>query len=359
MWIQPVSQVQPRQVDWLWPGRLALGKLALLEGDPDLGKSFLALDLCARLSTNRPMPDGSPAPGPANSLYLFVEDGGDDTIRPRLARLGADMERIFIPKLQGDESAWALPRDLPKLRAVLAECRPRLVVFDPVLAFLDAKVQCYNEQSLRRLLTPLARLAEETHCAFLLLRHLNKAVAMRALYRGVASIAFTAACRSVWLAARLPGGEGRCVLAQQKNNLAARQPSLAYEVAAGPGSEPELRWHGEVDWSAARVLEHRRPRPAGRRDEATAFLRSFLADTPKTSRQVWAAAAKLGLTESTLRRAAAKIPLTYHNVWLDDDRLTYWLLPGQTPPPADPATDLEPWLAPLRERYPAASPLDE
>src|SRR5438105_13300949 len=94
--LQPVSQLTARSLDWLWPSRLALGKLAMLDGDPGLGKSLLALDLCARLSTGRPFPDGQPGPGVANSIVLNAEDSAEDTIRPRLEALGADPERVFV-----------------------------------------------------------------------------------------------------------------------------------------------------------------------------------------------------------------------------------------------------------------------
>src|SRR5438105_8681917 len=94
--LQPVSQLTARSLDWLWPGRLALGKLAILDGDPGLGKSLLTLDLCARLSTGRPMPDGSPGPDVASSVVLNGEDGGADTVAPRLEALGADLDRVFV-----------------------------------------------------------------------------------------------------------------------------------------------------------------------------------------------------------------------------------------------------------------------
>src|SRR5688572_2429946 len=103
MRLQPSSQVQSRPIDWLWLYRLAFGKLAILDGDPSLGKSFIALDLCARLSTGRPMPDGSPGPGIANCMYLFAEDGKADTVRPRLTRLGADHDRVLLPNLDDDD----------------------------------------------------------------------------------------------------------------------------------------------------------------------------------------------------------------------------------------------------------------
>src|SRR5437762_11065570 len=92
----PISQLTPRPVTWLWPGRLALGKLAMLDGDPGLGKSLLALDLCARLSTGRPFPDGSSGPGASAAIILNAEDGEEDTTRPRLQALGADLERLFV-----------------------------------------------------------------------------------------------------------------------------------------------------------------------------------------------------------------------------------------------------------------------
>src|SRR5437764_7462085 len=95
--VWPVRQVTTRPVSWLWPGRLALGKLAILDGDPGLGKSLVTLDLCARLSTGRPFPDGSPGPGVGTAIVLNGEDGAEDTIRPRLQALGADLERVFVP----------------------------------------------------------------------------------------------------------------------------------------------------------------------------------------------------------------------------------------------------------------------
>src|SRR5881227_1267701 len=95
-WVRAVSQLTARPVTWLWPGRLALGKLNILDGDPGLGKSLVALDLCARLSTGRPFPDGGPGPGVGNALVLNGEDGAEDTVRPRLQALGADLERVFV-----------------------------------------------------------------------------------------------------------------------------------------------------------------------------------------------------------------------------------------------------------------------
>ncbi|MFL5512897.1 MAG: AAA family ATPase, partial [Gemmatimonadales bacterium] len=93
-------------MSWLWPGRLPLGKLAVLEGDPGLGKSLVTLDLCARLSRGLPFPDGSAGPGPCCSLVLNAEDGEADTIRPRLAALGADLARVFVLQRQAERLSF-------------------------------------------------------------------------------------------------------------------------------------------------------------------------------------------------------------------------------------------------------------
>src|SRR5437764_13095617 len=104
--LKPAAEVVAQAVSWLWPERMPLGKLLILDGDPDLGKSLLSLDLCARLSTGRPFPDGRPGPGPANALVLSAEDSAADTILPRLLRLGADTGRVFVCQRGRDDQDW-------------------------------------------------------------------------------------------------------------------------------------------------------------------------------------------------------------------------------------------------------------
>src|SRR5436190_11880851 len=130
--IQSLSQRTARPLAWLWPGRLALGKLALLAGDPGLGKSLVSLDLCARLSTGQPFPDGSPTPERSGSIVLNSEDNVDDTLYPRLRAFGADSERVFIPERGGEnEGPLLFPADVDLLDESLARTGARLVVIDP------------------------------------------------------------------------------------------------------------------------------------------------------------------------------------------------------------------------------------
>jgi hypothetical protein len=406
-----VSELGQGTIDWLWPGWFALGKLALLDGDPDLGKSLVALDLCARLSTGRPFPDGSPGSGRGCSLVLNGEDGGEDTVKPRLAAQGADLDRVFVlrPK-RATGMPLLLPSGLNRLAWAVQHVRARLVVIDPFLAFLDPGIASGNDQSVRRALLPLARLAQRYRCAILMIRHLTKMARTSALYRGGGSIGLIGACRSAGLIAPDPLDGRLRVLAQVKNNLAPKQLSLGYELVVreqapplvsdlGPegmptpaGTPPDrpatVSWLGPSPWSADELLARQRPPHVSPRDRAREFLSAFLKVGPRTSRDIWTAALAQHLTAATLRRAKSELEIRTRRVQVAGRRVCYWLLPGQQLPaqagnPIDPAAtsagssptpapgpapnpasaddsgDLEPWLAPLREQYPPLTPLDE
>jgi hypothetical protein len=360
------NQLAPRPVTWLWPGRLPLGKLSLLEGDPQLGKSLLTLDLCARLSTGRPWPDGTPSPGPAPALIVNGEDGDEDTVLPRLQALGADLGRCFL--LERQETDLGPPLSLPsqtnKLEAALAQTGAQLVVIDPIVVFLAPGVNMASDQGVRRALRPLARLAERYQAAILLSRHLNKGSGRRALYRGLGSIGLVAACRAAWLAAADPRTPGRVVLAQVKNNLAPPQPSLAYEVRPVDGAGPTICWLGPTDWTADALLAAQGPaqRPS-LRDSACAFLADALAEGPRRANEIWDKARALGLSDRTVRRAREVMHLVSLRRWEDGRVTSYWALPGQELPvarePDGAENELDRYLREMRERFAPPNPLDD
>jgi len=363
--VQSINQLTSRPVSWLWPGRLALGKLAMLDGDPGLGKSLLALDLCARLSTGRPFPDDQPGSGVGNAIVLNAEDSAQDTTRPRLQALGADLERIFVPcqEERGGAELFRLPAGIAQLGSALDRTGARLVVFDPVVAFLEASISANSDQAVRCALWPLLQLADRHQCVMLLVRHLNKAAGGRSLYRGGGSIGFLGACRSGWLVGADPAEPGRRVLAQVKNNLAPPQPSLAFTVETSDGC-PRLCWQGTSPLTADElVATGPRPGPVRPRDQAQDFLADFLQDGPRTSRELWPAAQEVGLSERTLYRARQQLKVVIQRVARDHQILNYWLLPGQQIPresqPEPEVPDLEEWLGPLRRQFPPATPLDE
>lgn len=361
----PVSRLTASPLEWLWPGRLALGKLSMLDGDPGLGKSLLSLDLCARLSTGRPWPDGSPGPGPAPAIVLNGEDGPADTVRPRLEALGADLDRVFVVETNqpGAAGPVRLPTHLSWLDDMLSLTGARLLVIDPIMAYLGPDVVAGCDQSVRAALFPLALLAERHRCTILFIRHLLKHGSGPSLYRGLGTIGFLAACRSGWLAARDPHDPDRRVLAQVKNNLAGPQPSLAFAVHPAHGGGP-LEWLGTSPLSADQLLLPAAPEPVAHPcDRARSFLEELLRHGPRTTHEVWGAGRELGLSERTLQRAMRELEIRSVPVYADGKRVCYWLLPGQQLPADVPAAarlqDLEDLLGPLREKYPPLPPLDE
>ncbi len=362
----PVSAIGSCPIDWLWLSHLALGELAVLEGDPGLGKSFVALDLCARLSTGRPWPDDAPAPAPANSIVLNGEDDPERTLGPRLAGLGADLSRVFVLDRQGTAptASLSLPTDVKALDALVAQVQARLVVIDPVLAFLSAEVNVCSNASVRRALAPLAALARDHACAVLLIRHLAKAGRGRAIHRGLGAIGLAGTCRSVWLVAQDTETPARRVLAQVKNNLAPVQPSLAFEVVVLEGGPPALHWRGPAAVSADDLQAPlRRGRPPLQRDAACAFLQRVLAQGPLPAREVWRHAEKEGITRGTLAQARHHLPVKLGWGSVNGLPITYWMLTDQDLPPNTPPTE-EPdpifeRLRQLEEQYPSRSPLDD
>jgi hypothetical protein len=300
-------------------------------------------------------------------LILNSEDTTRDTILPRLQCLGADLDRVFVWNLE-DAAFGDLPRfpsEIARLDEILAQTQARLVVIDPIKDFLDARINPNSDPHVRRVLMPLARLAERHRCVILLILHLNKVGGRSALYRASGSVAWVAACRSAWLVARDPDDRERCVLAQVKNNLAARQPSLVYAVQAPDTAQPAVTWLGPSPLSADQLVAGTGARKLllTPRERAKEFLEQALAGGPLTSRDLWALAEEQGLSERTLQRARIDLNARTTRLWVDGRPVSYWALKGQELPATIPREsippDLEPWLGPLREKYPPLTPLDD
>ena len=157
---QLLSGVEPEEVSWLWPSWLALGKLALVDGDPGLGKSAMTLDLAAWVSAGKTFPDGAECE-PAGVVLLSAEDRLADTIRPRLDAAGADTSRILalatVPNENGHERLLSIPEDLPLIEKGIRRVGARLVVVDPLMAFLSGDTNSHRDQDVRRALAPLSR----------------------------------------------------------------------------------------------------------------------------------------------------------------------------------------------------------
>ncbi len=347
------SEIESQPTEWLWPGYLAVGNLAILDGDPDQGKSMLTLDLAARLSAGRAWPDGLAVETPAPVVLLCAEDP-EKLVKARLRSLGADMERVFVwPRFERG-GLPLLPSEVARVESDVKESGAKLVVIDPIIAFLDRSIQVVSDADVRRALYPLAALAQKYGCVILMVRHLNKRSGINALYRGGGSIGIIASCRLAWLAGRDPKTSDRYILAQAKNNFAPRQASLAYTL---PKDGPRVEWQGSSTWSADDLSQRRRRRAA--RDRAKAFLLAFLAAGPRTAGEVWRAAVSESFSAHTLRIAKTELGIRSQIIPGKGKAMTYWLLDDQVLPAEisiHPEVDLR--VQELRKEWGERTPLD-
>jgi hypothetical protein len=299
-----LSDVEPEPVEWVWPGRIARGKLNGLAGDPGLGKTTVALDVGARITRGLAMPDGSPGGPPADVLVLTAEDGLADTIRPRMEAAGADLTRVLAPA-PGD--AFTFPDDTGRLALLALEHKIALIIVDPLAAFLDGSVNSWKNADVRRALAPLKDFAEATGAALLVIEHLSKAEGKAAIYRVGGSIGLVAAMRMASVVASDPDDEGRRILASLKNNLSRPAPSLSFTLRDA-GGVAAVEWGGETPVSAAAALAAR----AGAEertelDEAKDFLRVALVGDRRPARDVGSQARAAGISDRTLKRARAAL----------------------------------------------------
>jgi AAA domain len=299
-----LSGVEPEEVSWQWPSWLALGKLTLVDGDPGLGKSAMTLDLAARVSAGKPFPDGTRCEA-GGVVLLSAEDGLADTIRPRLDAAGADTSKVLslatVPDEDGHNRLLSIPEDLGIMEEGIRRVRARLVVVDPLMAFLSANANSHRDQDVRRALAPLAGLAERTGAAVLVVRHLNKAAANNPLYRGGGSIGIIGAARMAFVVGREPQDENRRVLASTKNNLAKPPRSLMFTLEESEGGAVRINWLGESEVSAKDLLatpqDHEQ---TDARSEAAEFLQDILSEGPVPANEVIRDAEDAGIAEKTL-----------------------------------------------------------
>ena len=284
-----LSEVEPEQLEWLWPGRVPLGKLTVLDGDPGLGKSAMTLDIAARISVGGELPDGERY-GPAGVVLLSAEDGLADTIRPRLDAAGADTKRIVAVSTVPDgkaERMVSIPKDLGLIERAIRRVGAALVVVDPLMAFLSGDTNSHKDQDVRRALAPLAALGEKMRAAVVIVRHLNKTEGGNSLYRGGGSIGIIGAARSGLVVAEDPEDPERRILAPNKNNLAKPPSSLVFGLGTAPNGAVRVIWHGRSALSADQILQP----PADDEDksalsEAKKFLRDELRNGPVAAKRI-------------------------------------------------------------------------
>jgi len=311
---RPLVEIEPEPIRWLWPNRIARGKLTVIAGDPKVGKSLITADLTARISAGLEWPDRcGPAPRGA-VIFASAEDDPADTIRPRIEAAGGDVARVFIvgpiTDLDKDgapfERGFNLKKDVHRLALEIERIgNVAAVIVDPVSAYLGG-ADSHNNAEVRELLAPLARLASDHRVAVIAVSHLNKGAGSNALYRVSGSLAFTAAARAVLLVAKDADNEHRRLMIPAGSNIAPDIGGLAYSirpVETDLGPVPVLDWEPdaiEIDSTAA--LETDSDERA-ERTEAAEWLEHALKDGPLKAAEIRKRANAEGLAWRTVQRA--------------------------------------------------------
>ena len=234
-----MEEIPVEEVQWLWYPYIPYGKLTIIHGDPGEGKTTLILRLAALLSRGLGLPCDDRAQEPVKIIYQTAEDGLGDTIKPRLLAGDADCSQILVI----DESEASLSLLDERVEQAIASTGARVLILDPVQAYLGAGVDMNRANEVRAILAKLGRIAEKYKCAILLVGHLNKMQGAKRQYRGLGSIDFQAAARSVLIVGRLKDKPEIRVMAHEKSSLAPEGKPIAFELNESNG----FQWLGYYD----------------------------------------------------------------------------------------------------------------
>ena len=336
-----LSDVEPETIDWLWYPYIPAGKLTLMDGDPGVGKSILSTKISAMVTVGEAFPKvipeyDAPPVEPGNVIYVGIEDGLADTMRPRLAAAYGEADRFYAVRGATDESGDAVSislKDLEFFRELLIEYTPRLMIIDPIMGFMGSGTNEWKTSDVNMILHPISLLAEEFNCAIIGIRHLTKDdKGGKSIYRGTGSISFMGAARSAILIGKDPENHDRIIIAHSKHNASQRGPSLAYQVVEelikrSDGSEmaaPRVKWDGESSLTAedlcAPPIRGDQEEERSAMQEAKDFLMAYLSDGPKEVNELKTAARKATISERTLRRAKAELDIVSRAISEDGKR---------------------------------------
>ena len=295
-----MSEIQMREVEWLWYPYIPFGKLTIIQGDPGEGKTTFALRLAAACSTGTAMP-GKESLSPFNVIYQSAEDGLEDTIKPRLTEAGADQERVI--NIREDKKSLHLLDS--RIEKAILQCDAKLLILDPLQGYLGERIDMNRANEIREVMKAIGQVAQRTGCAIVLVGHLNKATGMSSAYRGLGSIDFRAAARSVLVVGRLRKNKNIRVLVHDKSSLAPEGKSLAFNL----GNEDGFRWlDGYDEISAEDLLSGISSQQETKTMQAEEIIRTMLEDgTEIPGEDIVRAAARKQISRRTVNEAKKNI----------------------------------------------------
>ena len=312
-----MSDVELTPVDWLWKPYLPFGKLSVLQGNPGEGKTYFAMHLAAACTNGKLLPNMERME-PFNVIYQTAEDGLGDTVKPRLIEAGADLDRVLVI----DDSDVQLTLSDERIEKAIVENNARLVIIDPIQAYLGADVDMNRANEVRPIFMRLGQVAQRTGCAILLIGHLNKAAGMQSLQRGLGSIDIAAAVRSVMFIGKLKHDPTMRILTHEKSSLAPPGASLAFSL----GDEGGFRWVGEYDITADEMLSGIEPQRETKTQQAKDLICTLLAGGKQVlSEDIDKAALERGIPGRTVRDAKRELGDALKSKIVEGRKKVFWM----------------------------------
>ena len=295
-----MQDVEATEVKWLWYPYIPYGKITIIQGDPGEGKTTLVLNLAALLTRGEKLPESEQASEPINVLYQSAEDGLSDTIKPRLTAANADVSRVMVI----DETDIELSMTDHHLEAAIWQTGAKLVILDPLQAYLGSKVDMHRANEVRPVFKNLATVAQRYDCAIVLIAHMNKSAGMKATYRMLGSVDITAAARSVLIVGRIKNNPTIRVMVHSKSSLAPEGEPIAFELNPETGFAFIGKYHISVD----ELLDG--TNAVNKLDEAERFLETLFANTDEIPQKKITAQAKArNIAKRTLDEAKKKLQI--------------------------------------------------
>ena len=312
-----MSDVELTPVEWLWKPYLPFGKLSVLQGNPGEGKTYFAMHLAAACTNGKLLPNMERME-PFNVIYQTAEDGLGDTVKPRLIEAGADLDRVLVI----DDSDVQLTLSDERIEKAIIENNARLVIIDPIQAYLGADVDMNRANEVRPIFMRLGQVAQRTGCAILLIGHLNKAAGMQSLQRGLGSIDIAAAVRSVMFIGKLKHNPTMRILTHEKSSLAPPGVSLAFSL----GDEGGFRWVGEYDITADEMLSGIEPQRETKTQQAKDLICTLLAGGKQVlSEDIDKAALEKGIPGRTVRDAKRELGDALKSKIVEGRKKVFWM----------------------------------
>ena len=312
-----MSDVELTPVEWLWKPYLPFGKLSVLQGNPGEGKTYFAMHLAAACTNGKLLPNMERME-PFNVIYQTAEDSLVDTVKPRLIEAGADLDRVLVI----DDSEVQLTLSDERIERAIIENNARLVIIDPIQAYLGADVDMNRANEVRPIFMRLGQVAQRTGCAILLIGHLNKAAGMQSLQRGLGSIDIAAAVRSVMFIGKLKHDPTMRILTHEKSSLAPPGVSLAFSL----GDEGGFRWFGEYDITADEMLSGIEPQRETKTQQAKDLICTLLAGGKQVlSEDIDKAALERGIPGRTVRDAKRELGDALKSKIVEGRKKVFWM----------------------------------